>query len=299
MKRDSISTNGLARSSLHRSDKSWIIDKIHDEKSRIIPVHNLTVLCDNSQESKAVFLTHKNFADSSDIADSCIFLGVHDETPYFAKDIGSDELASDLSQRTNADFQNLRSIISILDGRDCELLALASFMSYWHSRNLYCGKCGKKTRSSDAGHVRICQNDECKEHHFPSMDPAVIVLISSGERCLLGRKKEWRKGMYSTLAGFVEPGETAEDAVVREIQEEVSINVERVEYQHSQPWLFPRSLMLGFTALAKEEEIILGKNELEDAGWFTREDIKSSPQILPHKVSIAHKLIMEWLNKGG
>jgi NAD+ diphosphatase len=298
MKNDNVSTNGLARSSLHRRDKSWLVDKIHDEKSRIIPVHNSTVLCSNNQESGAVFLTHKNFAESSDKDDSYIFLGVYDETPYFAKEIDSSKQASSLSQKTNADFQNLRSVMPILDYRDCELLTLASFMSYWHSRNQYCGKCGNKTKRSNAGHVRICQKETCNEHHFPSMDPAVIVLISSGERCLLGRTKKWRKGMYSTLAGFVEPGETAEDAVVREIHEEVGINVERVEYQHSQSWLFPRSLMLGFTALAREEEIILDRNELEDARWFTREEIKSNPSVLPHKVSIAHKLIMEWLNKG-
>lgn len=104
--------------------------------------------------------------------------------------------------------------------------------------------------------------------------------------------------MYSTLAGFVEPGETIEDAVVREVREEAGINIDKIEYQHSQSWLFPSSLMLGFTATAKEEEIILDKNELEDACWFTRDEIKLNPQLLPYKASISYKLIMEWLNRG-
>lgn len=190
MKRDNISTKGLDRSSLHRSDKSWVIDKFHDENSRIIPVHNLTVLCDNTKQPKAVYLTHRDLPKPLDLVDSMTFLGVYDETPYFAADINSNELASKLSQQTNAIFQDLQSIISLLGCRDCELLTIARFMTFWHLRNQYCGKCGNKTKKSDAGHVRICQNEECKEHHFPSMDPAVIVLVSSGERCLLGRKKK-------------------------------------------------------------------------------------------------------------
>ncbi len=296
MKRASACINGLARSSLHRSDKRWIIDTFHDETSRIIPVHNLTVLCDTTQESTAVYLAPKDFDAFSDLADSSIFLGFYDEIPYFAQDINTDQSALILSQKSHAAFNKLRSVIPLLDTRDGELLTLAGFMSYWHARNQYCGKCGTKTKSSNAGHVRICPNDSCKESYFPSMDPAVIMLISSGQRCLLGRKNEWRAGMYSTLAGFVEPGEKAEDAVVREIHEEVGIHVENVQYQNSQAWLFPGSLMLGFTAVAKEEQIILDTNELDDARWFTRQEIKSNPHILPHKVSIAYKLIMDWIN---
>ncbi|MBE0583439.1 MAG: NAD(+) diphosphatase [Desulfofustis sp.] len=296
MKRDSLSTRGLARSSLLRSDERWISDTFCNGTSRIIPVHNQTVLCDSTQDSTAVYLAPKDFGAYSDLADSSVFLGFYDEIAYFAKDINTDQSASILSQKTHASFQKLRSVIPLLDSRDGELLTLAGFMSYWHARNQYCGKCGTKTKSSNAGHVRICRNESCKESYFPSMDPAVIVLVSSGERCLLGRKDEWRAGMYSTLAGFVEPGEKAEDAVVREIQEEVGIQVENVVYKNSQAWLFPGSLMLGFTAMAKEEKIILDTNELDDARWFTREEIKAKPHILPHKVSIAYQLITAWID---
>jgi len=259
----------------------------------------MKVLCDKTKQPKAVYLTHKNLDIHLDSIDSMCFLGVYDQIPYFATDISSDELATNLSQQTNALFQNLRSVLSLLDHYDSQILTLARFMTFWHSRNQYCGKCGHKTKRSAAGHVRICQNEECKEYHFPSMDPAIIVLVSSGERCLLGRKKEWPDGMYSTLAGFVEPGETIEEAVIREIQEEAGIDVDHIEYQHSQSWLFPSSLMLGFTAEAKEEEIIVDKDELEDARWFTRHELKANPQILPTSVSISYKLIIEWLDQEG
>ncbi len=298
VQQNNISKNSLNRSSIYRRDKKWIIDKLHDEKSRIIPVFNSTLLLDgNDKEPKAIFLTHKDLDNSLDLAESSVFLGVYNEIPYFAINIKSDEIASSLSQKTNGSFQSIRWSLSLLNHRDCELLTLASFMIYWHLRNQYCGKCGKKTKSKDAGHVRICINEDCKESFFPSMDPAVIVLVSSGDRCLLGRQKWWPKDMYSTLAGFVEPGETIEEAVVREIQEEVGVNVEKVQYQHSQSWLFPSSLMLGFTALAKGEAISLNSDELEDARWFTKEEIKQKPQMLPNKVSISHKLIMEWVEK--
>ncbi len=292
-----INIKGLNRSSLRRRDKSWISEKFQDNKSRIIPVYNSTLLLSGSaKEPKAIFLTQKDIDNYLDLDEILVFLGVYDERPYFAVNIMSDEMASSLSQRTNGSFQSIRWSLSLLNHRECELLTLASFMIYWHLRNKFCGKCGKKTKSKDAGHVRICINEDCKESFFPSMDPAVIVLVSSGNRCLLGRQKWWPKDMYSTLAGFVEPGETIEEAVVREVHEEVGVIVDKVKYQHSQSWLFPSSLMLGFTALANKEEILLDNNELEDACWFTREEIKQKPHMLPNKVSISHKLIMEWVD---
>ncbi len=297
MKRGSMEVHGLDRSSLHRSDQSWINKTFNDERARIIPVHDMTVLCDNSQECNTLYLTHKDLPESLVSADSSIFLGMYDGIPYFAADVGSHDVASMICRQTNTVFRDLRSMISLLHSRDWELLSLACFMTYWHARNRYCGKCGHETKSSEAGHVRICQNEACGENHFPSMDPAIIVLVSHGERCLLGRSKGFRKGIYSTLAGFVEPGEAIEDAVAREIKEEVGIDIDTIEYQQSQPWLFPKSLMLGFTASAKEEKIIIDENELEDARWFTREEVRSNPHILPSSASIAYKLIMGWLSK--
>lgn len=190
----------------------------------------------------------------------------------------------------------------LLNFRDSALLAIARFMINWQSRNRYCGKCGTPTKSAEAGNLRICENINCGQSHFPSMDPAIIVLVSFEEYCLLRRQKIWPKGMYSTIAGFVEPGESIEDAVIREVNEETVVIVEKLEYQHSQPWLFPRSLMLGFTATAKGNEIKIDKNELEDIRWFSRKEIKDNLKKgllrMPGKMTIAYHLIKEWFDKG-
>ncbi|VAW67800.1 NADH pyrophosphatase, decaps 5'-NAD modified RNA [hydrothermal vent metagenome] len=285
----------LDRTSAYRSDEAWITEKLYDEKTHIIPVHNLNMLCTNTPDITAVYLTHKDFDSSADLINNCVFLGIYNETPCFSVDINTTELASKLCRLTGATFENFKSVATLLDTPSSELLALARFMSFWHSRNLYCGKCGHKTNRSESGHVRICQNELCKEHYYPNMDPAIIVLVTSGNRCLLGRQQNWKEGMYSTLAGFVEPGETIEQAVVREIQEEAGITVHNIEYQGSQSWLFPNSLMLGFSAIAKDESITLDTNELEDARWFSPEQIRSDPLVLPYQNSIAYTLITAWL----
>ncbi len=145
----------------------------------------------------------------------------------------------------------------------------------------------------------MCTNAACRSEQFPRIDPAIIVLISDGERALLGRQASWPLGRYSTIAGFVEPGESLEDAVSREVFEETGIDIDRVEYHSSQPWPFPASLMLGFTAHAVTTEIHLRDNELEDAQWFTRADLASGKPLVPPNVSISFRLIEDWFNAGG
>ncbi len=151
------------------------------------------------------------------------------------------------------------------------MLALARAMVWWHSRHRFCGVCGSPTLSEEAGHMRRCTNPECKAMHFPRTDPAVIMLVTDGERALLGRNKNFPPGMYSTFAGFVEPGESLEDAVAREVREETGIEVGQVIYHSSQPWPFPANIMLGFHAEAMSSEIAVDYGELEDAKWFERD----------------------------
>jgi NAD+ diphosphatase len=147
------------------------------------------------------------------------------------------------------------------------------------------------------GNTRICGNDECGAQIFPRVDPAIIVLVSNDQQCLLGRQPSWPEGRYSTIAGFVEPGESLEDAVRREVAEETNIEVGEVRYHSSQPWPFPSSLMLGFTAEASSGEIQLNDGELEDAQWFTRKELRSGFPKLPYRLSIARRLVDNWLHR--
>jgi NAD+ diphosphatase len=172
---------------------------------------------------------------------------------------------------------------------------------HWHSRHGFCGVCGSPTLSASAGHVRKCTNPGCGSSHFPRTDPAVIMLAHDGERALLGRQKVWAKGMYSTLAGFVEPGESLEEAVRREVMEETGVAVGEVVYHSSQPWPFPASLMIGFHAEARSGTIDLVDGELEDAGWFTRAELRrfaDQGKSLPRQDSIARQLVEDWLARG-
>jgi NAD+ diphosphatase len=302
MKQDSFSTNFLDRASLNRSNEVWINDQFNNGSARIIPVSHSKILCTSIQNPRTIYLTKNDLNDVSNARELSIFLGISDKKTYFAIDIESMKSASILNDKNSGEFHDFKQVMPLLDFRDSVLLATARFMIDWQSRNQYCGKCGSSTKSAQAGNLRICENTNCEQNHFPSMDPAIIVLVSLGEYCLLGRKKIWPKGMYSTIAGFVEPGESVEDAVIREVNEETGVIVEKLEYQHSQPWLFPSSLMLGFTATAKGNEIKIDKNELEDACWFSRKEIKDNLKKgllrIPSKAAIAYYLIEEWFNKG-
>ena len=171
------------------------------------------------------------------------------------------------------------------------LCAHARALSLWHDATLYCSRCGAASRPEAGGNARRCINPECGQDLFPRTDPAIIVLVASGDRCLLGRQPSWPGGLYSTISGFVEPGESLEDAVRREVYEETNIRVGAVRYHSSQPWPFPSSLMLGFVAEANSEAIILNDGELEDARWFSREELIAGNVDLPMHLSIARRLV--------
>ncbi|MGB9330610.1 MAG: NAD(+) diphosphatase, partial [Steroidobacteraceae bacterium] len=158
-----------------------------------------------------------------------------------------------------------------------------------------CGVCGAATVPIRAGHVLLCSNPACAQEFFPRLDPAMIVLVSDGERALLGRQASWPARRYSTIAGFVEPGESLEDAVVREVLEETAVRVSNVRYHSSQPWPFPASLMVGFFASAAPASVVHVGGELEDARWFTRAQVTSGEALAPPTQSISWHLIETWL----
>jgi NAD+ diphosphatase len=194
-----------------------------------------------------------------------------------------------------ARFEELRSVASLLPPQQAGLLAYARGLSIWRARHRFCGICGARLRPERAGHTLRCSAAHCAQEVFPRLDPAIIVLVSDGARALLGRQAGWPTGRYSTIAGFVEPGESLEDAVVREVFEETGVAVHDIRYHSSQPWPFPASLMVGFRARCEPRATICVGGELEDARWFTRAELNAGAASLPPSHSISYRLISTWL----
>lgn len=218
-----------------------------------------------------------------------IYLGEVDGRSWFA--IAVDEVADDLDPRT------LRESALGLSESEAGLVVHAVGIANWHRTHRFCARCGRASEPGQGGHLRVCQS--CGAQHFPRTDPAVIMLITDPDgRALLGRHPSWPGGRYSTLAGFVEPGESLEDAVRREVAEETGIQVGDVTYASSQPWPFPASLMVGFFGEAKTHEVRVDGAEIEDARWFTRDEVtdlsKDGGLGLPGTLSISRWLIEEW-----
>jgi NAD+ diphosphatase len=187
----------------------------------------------------------------------------------------------------------LRPFASRLPELDAGLLAYARALSIWRANHRHCGRCGQPTQPSRAGHALLCAG--CGNESFPRIDPAIIVLVTDGERALLGRQASWPAGRYSTIAGFVEPGEALEDAVAREVREETGIEIAHSRYHSSQPWPFPSSLMLGFEAASPGGTPRAEDSELEDVRWFSRDAVHAGEILLPPAESISRRLIEDWL----
>ena len=288
-----VSPYFIDRVSHFREDSAWIQTQLSNATTRLIVTYQSSVLCLNSDATNPCFLSPDSVSADLEIS---VFIGQVDGITYFALPIRTEEVSQGFSQTYQATFQKNHRDAPVMQSEYRDLVSLACFSDYWHSRHQHCGACGSATRIDSGGHRCICTSESCARQYFPSMDPAVIVLIESEDRCLLGRQKNWRAGMHSTLAGFVEPGENAEDAVAREVYEEAGIQVEGIRYHSSQSWLFPNSLMLGFTAKATTSELNIDTNELETADWFTREQINANPQMLPSQRSISYALIQDWLD---
>jgi NAD+ diphosphatase len=211
-----------------------------------------------------------------------VFLGVRDDgVPLWAVEAGEDDELTDL-----------RALAPQLSDAEAGLLAYAQSLLHWHRTHRFCGRCGAALRSIEAGFARVCENDHLVH---PRTDPVVIMLVVDGDRALLGRQPSWPAGRYSALAGFVEPGEALEAAVAREVREEAGVEVGEVRYRASQPWPFPASLMIGFEADYAGGDVTVGEDELEDARWFTRDELADGDLILPPRMAIARRLIDGWL----
>ena len=302
---------GLDRGDVHRKEDAWIAAHLAAPATRLVAVwrsRHLMILGEApNAPPHAVVSTVAQTPGLVDASEETVFLGTGDDgVAWFALDLSSadaplahPDLASHLGD-DSADFLELRDTGHHLDHMTGSILAYARGMLTWHRRHRFCGICGSPAVSAEGGHLRRCTGERCGTGHFPRTDPAVIMLVTDGDRALLGRSGRFGQFMYSTLAGFVEPGETLEAAVAREVWEESGIHVKNVRYHSSQPWPFPTSLMLGFYAEATSTEITIDEQEMEDVRWFEKSFLlnrkNESERIhLPRKVSIARQLINGWL----
>jgi NAD+ diphosphatase len=281
----------LERVSHLRTDPAWFEESLSDARSRVVPIWDLRSLI--ADGPAAVLLELSEIPPERRNRESLILLGRFGGAPLFAYEI---EGAESGAVPQGARFEDLRTVAALMPPDQAGLLGYARAMIHWRRMHRHCGRCGADTVPGRAGHVLVCKNPDCRHEQFPRIDPAIIVLVSDGPRVLLGRQAAWPPGRYSTIAGFVEPGESLEDAVVREVAEETGVRVDEVRYHSSQPWPFPSSLMLGFTALATTHDVHLADQELEDARWFTRSDIESGTPKLPPPLSISFRLIEHWFD---
>jgi NAD+ diphosphatase len=292
----------LDRASNRRDDTEWIDARLADPDSLFVPVWRARSLLRGVEEGRpeAVFLTGESAAACRMAGGPWAFLGLLGPRAVFGVDVSEAEDPLPLLPPDMGAFVDLRSVGGALPASDAPILAHARGLLHWRLRHRFCGVCGAACAPQSAGNVMACT--ACGTHHFPRTDPAVIMLVHRGDRCLLGHSQRFpRATMYSTLAGFVEPGESLEEAVAREVFEESAVRVGRVDYHSSQPWPFPASMMLGFYAEGLTEEITIDPGELRDARWFSRAELRAHDAHgfqLPRGDSIARRLIEDWLAAG-
>lgn len=276
----------------HREQPDWHRDARSDASTQFLLALGTALAVDTTRR-EAVFVgpDHPLVIDAPD--ESLVLLGWFRERRCVLV-----QLEGDTPSLPDVRFEELRPLASELPADQAGLLAYARALTYWQRRHRRCGVCGAPTLVHRAGHVMRCSAPACSTDFFPRIDPAIIVLVSDGERALLGRAASWAEGRYSTIAGFVEPGESLEDAVAREVLEETGVIVTASEYHSSQPWPFPSSLMLGFMALAAPGSMARAGSELSDARWFSREEVASGVPVLPPPSSISHRLIETWFDAG-
>jgi NAD+ diphosphatase len=281
-----LSRSGHDRAAERRTDEAWLASAWERGLALVVTSEYTTAVVEGVAGASLALRPCTSVAADAER----YFLGLAGSDPVFAvrapRDLVGDQ------------WVGLREIGAALDDRDAGLLTTAVALARWHDRHPRCPLDGTPTEVANGGWVRRCPADDSE--HFPRTDPAVIMLVhDGGDRCVLGRQAVWPMGRFSILAGFVEPGESAESAVAREVDEEVGLAITNVTYAGSQPWPFPSSLMLGYTARALGSELTLRDGELAEARWFTREEIRSgaAPVLLPPSVSIAHRIITDWVDE--
>ena len=284
-----FSGSPLDRASYHRADAAWLAAQA--ARGLFLPFwQNCPFVAGN----RAGFLPWRAEWNGT----TCVFLGLDGDQPLFAVDLpGESE-----PQLEGGTFQEMRPAAFVLRKRDTAIAGQAKALLDWHKRHGFCPNCGTVTQMCDGGYRRICPS--CGAEHFPRTDPVVIMLPIFGEECLVGRSQRFPPQLYSAFAGFVEPGESMEEAVRRELREEVNLKTGNVTYHATQPWPFPSSLMLGCYAQALSRDFTIDRNEIEDARWLTKDEVRNrlaggieDEMKLPVTIAIAHHLLKDWAGR--
>jgi NAD+ diphosphatase len=295
-----FTSESLNHISIKRNDEQWIREQLEKPETQFIPLWNEKNLFNISTVPKIVSFNKIEIKKLFSREFYTTLLGELNSIVYFSFSLEGNGNDMENKLADYGVFSSLRRYVALLDKDHASLLAYANALNNWHNRYHFCGICGSKTIPAAAGHRLDCTNLECKNVIFPRTDPAIITLVYKDDKCLLVRQPHWQPGQYALVAGFVEPGESLESAVAREVYEETGIQITDIDYFSSQPWPFPGSIMLGFSAKAITEKITLYDNELEDAKWMTRNDIveglKTKTLKNPTNFSIAFRLMENWFN---
>lgn len=284
--------NNFNRLAERRQDAAWLNEVLARGEACLLPLWRERSLIVGGPTAPSIALLSQQTVNVA--PHELVLLGEFRGRYCFAVQLSAD---NEPALNEPGEFHDLRAIGGQMDRDEAGLLGYARAMLMWQAKHRFCGRCGSPTLSIDAGHVLKCSNPGCGLSHFPRLDPVVIMLVTDGERVLLGRQASWPAGRYSALAGFIEWAESIEEAVAREVFEEAGVVVDAVEYHSSQPWPFPSSLMLGFIAHAATTDIRLTDQELEDARWFSRADLANGVVTLPPPQAIAHRLIEHWYDR--
>ena len=288
----SFTGNPLDRASALRSDPDWLAVQQARADARFLPIWQARPLLAGTG---AGFLAASDLDLTPD--QLCVFLGLKDGQPFFAVAMADSEHPP---LPDKGEFRDMRAAAFVLPDEETAIAGQAKALIDWHHRHRFCANCGAETAGADGGYRRDCTR--CGSQHFPRTDPVVIMLPVLGEECLIGRNARFPGGLYSAFAGFLEPGETVEEAVKRELQEEVSLKVSRVTYHASQHWPFPSSLMLGCYAEALSRDFVIDEHEISDARWLGKAEAQARLDKdfddglkLPTTIAIARLLIADWI----
>ena len=292
----------LDRDVERRDDADWTARSLSHPETRLVPLWRSRSLLERGAEGTiAVYLSPTDLQEPGRIQPPTL-LGNDGVRDYFAVSVTDTQRDEIQAQYPNARFADLRRASIDMAAKHAGILAYARALHYWQHRHTFCGVCGHPNLLRSAGHRMACTNEECGRETFPRIDPAIIVLVTHKDACLLGHNIKWPPKMFSALAGFVEPGESLEDAVVREVYEEAQVHLTEIEYVSSQPWPFPASAMCGFYAEATDPSCG-NSDEIEEARWFTvaslTQALLADEVRLPAPVSIAFRLLADWFKSQG